>query len=121
MDDLKILHGDQDVLEHIHCKLQSRYGKESPLMVNRGKIHDYLGMQLDYSVDRKVIISMYDYIERLLDEASEDMNGVATTPASHHLFTVNKNLPPGQNACGFLYQTYTRKLIQKIPRSHIKC
>ena len=47
-------------------------------------------MQLDYLVDDKVIISMNDYIERLLDEASEDMNGVATTLASHHL-TVNKN------------------------------
>ena len=35
-------------------KLDDRYGsEETPLSIQRGKIHDYLGMTLDYSVPGK--------------------------------------------------------------------
>ena len=58
-------------------------------MVTWGKVHDYLGMTIDYSVPGKVIIRMDDYVKAILDEAPSDMDGVVLTPAADHLFDVN--------------------------------
>ena len=46
--------------------LKEVFGKEDPLTIHRGKHHDYLGMQLDYSEDGKVKITMFDYIKSML-------------------------------------------------------
>ena len=76
--------------------LNEEFGKEAPLTVTRGKVHDYLGMRImriDYSEPGKVKITMVDYIDSMLEELPEDMGGVATTPASNHLFLVNDNDP----------------------------
>jgi hypothetical protein len=83
-------HVEADVLEDIVKKLDAKYGSdEAPLTVTRGKIHDYPGMTLDYSVPGKVTFTMHDYIENLLDEAPVDMEGTAATPAANSLFTIN--------------------------------
>jgi hypothetical protein len=62
VDDLKLSHVEQDVLEDIAAKINEKYGKETPVTVHRGKVHDYLGMTLDFSEDGKVIFTMIDYI-----------------------------------------------------------
>ena len=42
------------------------------------------------SIDDCVSFTMYDYIEDILKEAANDMNGTAVTNASDNLFKVNK-------------------------------
>jgi hypothetical protein len=59
----------------------------------RGKVHDYLGMTLDYSIEGKVQIRMVDYIENMLMELPVDMDGESATPAPNHLFKVNLENP----------------------------
>jgi hypothetical protein len=54
VDDIKLSHIDDEVNEEIIEKLNGVYGKEAPLVVTRGKVHDYFGMTLDYSVDGKI-------------------------------------------------------------------
>ena len=93
VDDLKMSHKDPKVMDAIHEKLNAKYGKEAPLTVQRGKVHEYLGMTIDYSIPGKVQFRMDDYIKRLLEEAPEDMKGVAATPAANHLFKINKKNP----------------------------
>ncbi len=61
------------------------------MAATRGKVHDNLGMTLDFTEPGKVKITMSDYIENLFDELPEDMSGTAATPAANHLFTVNDN------------------------------
>jgi hypothetical protein len=62
--------------------------------VTRGKVHDYLGMTLDYSTPGKVMIRMTDYIKKMLAELpSGEMEGEAATPAASHLFEVNSKDP----------------------------
>ena len=90
VDDMKISHGDSKVVNRIIKMLEAEFGKDAPLTICRGKIHDYLGMTLDFSIDGKVQISMEDYIRTMLAELPEDMAGVATTPATEHLFNVNE-------------------------------
>lgn len=62
IDDLKISCKDPTVVEDLVDKLSERYGKHKALTINRGKIHDYLGMILDFSDKGKVKVQMYDYI-----------------------------------------------------------
>ena len=90
VDDMKISHGDSKVVDRIIKMLEAEFGKEAPLTIRRGKIHDYLGMTLDFSIDGKVQINMEDYIRTMLAELPEDMAGVATTPGAEHQFKVNE-------------------------------
>jgi len=89
VDDIKLSHVDDEVNEEIIEKRNGVYGKETPLVVTRGKVHDYLGMTLDYSVDGQCKVIMKDYVEATLEALPNDMDGEAATPAAHRLFEVN--------------------------------
>ena len=92
VDDLKISHVDSAVVDDLINKLNSEFGKEAPLTVTRGKVHDYLGMTIDYSKKGKVILTMKDYIQNIIDETDENMlKGGSITPCSNHLFEINPN------------------------------
>jgi len=60
--DLKISHVSENVVEYIIRCLNELFGKESPLTTSRGKVLEYFGFTLDYSIQGKVKISMYDYV-----------------------------------------------------------
>ena len=92
VDDLKILHVDDPVVEGLVSALNDKYGKEAPLSVTHGKVHDYLGMTIDYSMPRKVTFSMPDYVEGLIHEMPDELlSGQANTLAANHLFNINDN------------------------------
>ena len=85
VDDMKISHVDSRVVDNISKTLEQEIGKEAPLTIRRGKIHDYPFTNLG-----KIAIRMDDYIRNMLTELPEDMEGMATTPAAEHLFKVNE-------------------------------
>jgi hypothetical protein len=93
VDDLKISHVEQGVLEGILTDLNDEFGKISPITITRGNVHDYLGMTLDFRESGKVKITMLDYIKQMLDDLPDDpaMRGSAPTPAANHLFQVRDN------------------------------
>jgi hypothetical protein len=66
------------------------FGNHKPLTVQRGLLHDYLGMTIDLSVKGKVMITMIDFIEKMLEEVPDNMNGDKHAPAQEHLFKVNE-------------------------------
>ena len=47
-------------------------------------------MQLDFSQDLKVKITMFDYIKQRLGDLPIDMDGESATPNGNHLFTVDE-------------------------------
>jgi hypothetical protein len=53
------------------------------------KIHDYLGMPLDYSTARSVKIGITECVNKVLGNAPSSMDGTATTPADKNLFEVH--------------------------------
>ena len=77
MDDLKISHEDSAVVDEVITSLGDDYGKMGEMMVKRGKIHEYLGMTLDFSEESKFIVNMEEYIDEILIGLPEDMNGVS--------------------------------------------
>ena len=60
-----------------------------------GKIHEYLGMQLDFSVAGLVKITMFDYIQEMLEDFHkfDPSKTVSRTPAADHLFKVQSEQP----------------------------
>ena len=76
VDDLKISHVDAAVNTEVIELINKEFGKEAPLTINRGKIHDYLGMTLDFTEEGKVKIKMLDYVANMLAEAPDEMDGI---------------------------------------------
>lgn len=95
VDDLKISHVDTPVVDDFIEWARNKYEDSNitKLKPSRGKVHDYLGVTLDYSTKGKVKIYMKDYIEKMLQEFpyldQVDQLKKVSTPAAEHLFTVN--------------------------------
>ena len=90
VDDQKISHVNGKVNQYILDTLQKEYGKEAPIPSTTGKIHEYLGMTIDYTTPGKVVFQMEDYIDRLIKECPEGLlKRNPTSPAANHLFEIN--------------------------------
>ena len=89
VDDLKISHVDPKAVDEVIALLESEFGKEAPPTVSRGKVHEYLGMTIDFHVKGKVKFTIIDHIQNMLDELPADMLGTVILPAASHLFDVN--------------------------------
>ena len=51
-------------------------------------MHDYLGVELDYSQKSKLYVSMKKYLKKVFTAFPEKNTSAAATPASDHLFEV---------------------------------
>ena len=86
---LKISHVEVKVVDEFIGQMEMEFANEAPLSITRGKIHNYLGMKLDFSNPGKVAIHMEDYVRIILRDIPKDMVGNAVTPAAKHLFAIN--------------------------------
>ena len=111
VDDLKISHVDPEVVTGVIDMVEAEFGKEASLTKTRGKVHEYLGMTIDFSVDKKVRFSMIDYVQGILDELPDDMSGECVTPAPNHLFEVNDNCDKLDSETADLFHHNTAKLL----------
>ena len=50
VDDLKVLHKCQAVLEAFLSDLRDKFGQKDKLTENKGLVHKYLGITIDYSI-----------------------------------------------------------------------
>ena len=46
------------------------------MVTTRGKIHNYLGMTLDYNIDGKVQITMFEYIAKIIEAFPMELSSV---------------------------------------------
>ena len=69
-DNLKISHRDKAIVSEFAMTLAKEFGPKTTL--SRGKVHDYLGMDLDFGTcQRTMIISMIKYLQKVIDEFPE--------------------------------------------------
>ena len=112
VDDMKISHVSDKVLDEVIAGLNEQYGKITLLMVTCRKVHEYLGMlMIDYSIPGKVNICMDDYVKGIIDEAPSDMDGVVLTPVAEHLFDVKEDAESLNMAQAELFHHLTAKLL----------
>ena len=86
VEDLNISHKNEDTVDALINKLREQYRKEVDLAIHRGKVHEYLGMKLDYREEGKVKIDMTDDLKKILDDLPSKYQGRAIAPAEKHLF-----------------------------------
>ena len=66
------------------------------LTVHRGKIHGYLGMDMDWSKDGKVTISMSKYLFQILEEFIDKITKTSVTPSADYLFKIREKCDAAQ-------------------------
>ena len=93
VDNLKVSHVNAQKVEKFIKQMEETFGEDTPLSVSHGKIHDYLGMTLDFHNKGEVRIDMEHYIDMMLQDAPKDMEGVSNIPAAAHLFKTNREDP----------------------------
>jgi hypothetical protein len=111
VDDLKISHVDSSVVDDVIEDLRSEFGKVGDLTVNRGKVHDYLGMELDFSDEKSFLVDMEKYFDEVLKDLPEDMDGIAVTPAAEHLFKTRDDVAKLDEERAALFHRVTAQLL----------
>jgi hypothetical protein len=88
IDDLKSSHIEKQVNDDFLKWLNETYGDLKAVTATRGKVHEYLGMRLDYDECGKIKIDMRDYVQDMINEFPNDLskNQPAPTPAGPDLF-----------------------------------
>ena len=89
VDDLKVSHVLTKVVTRMANWLKKTYKQlfsdgSGKMKINRGKIHEYLGMMLNFSISGEVKITMTPYIREVVEEFSKYDPGskTARTPAA---------------------------------------
>ena len=77
---------DKFELTKFLCYLANIYGPKIAMYL--GNKHDYLGMDFDFMDNGSIEVSMFQYLDSIIDEFPELITGKAATPAAEHLFSV---------------------------------
>ena len=77
---------DSFELTKFSCYLANIYGPK--LTMHLGNKHDYLGMDLEFMDNGSLKVSMFQYLDGIIDGFPELITGKAATPAADHLFSV---------------------------------
>ena len=99
VDDCKLSHKEGPVLEDQVDWLREEYESmfedgTGKMTVNRGKVHEYLGMTLDYRERGRVKISMFGYMNdmiKLFEEIEPNGRGMKSSAAPDNLFKINED------------------------------
>ena len=84
VDDLKVSHANPKVVDSFIRWIERNHGdpKLGKVKAKRGKVHDYLGMTLDFSEKWKVKIDQTKSIKQMIKEFPEPIRTTADTPAA---------------------------------------
>jgi len=67
VNDLKVSHVNPKDIDHFLKWVQETYGSIAEAKSTHGKINDYLGMKLDFSIDGQVTKEMKDYMSTMIE------------------------------------------------------
>jgi hypothetical protein len=92
VDDLKVSHHQTKVVDDFINWVKKTYGSIGEVKTTRGKVHEYLGMKLDYTEKGKVIVDMIDYVESMIQNFPFQLpKGKVTSPWNDNLFNIEEN------------------------------
>jgi hypothetical protein len=112
IDDLLLSHLNPNIVTLYINKLNKEYGSLANLTVTRGKVHEYLGMTIDFRVKSEVRFSQYDFLKKLLNSLPDSMStGKKNTAAPEYLFKTTDSSCPLNNTRKELFHTITAKTL----------
>ena len=125
MDDIKILHMDEQVVSNIIEWLKKTYEHIfedglGAIKVSHGKLHDCLGMQLYFSIQGQVKVMINHYVQAMLDEfyVHDPTKTTAKTLAAEHLFQVDEKATPLSKQGATIFYTFIAKALFLTKQSH---
>jgi hypothetical protein len=86
VDDLKVSHISRAAIMVLVGYLKQKYGEG--LTVHTGSVHDYLGVDHDYSERGVVKLSMMTHLDKIFNDFPEKIEKASLTPASENLFRI---------------------------------
>ena len=88
VDDVMSSHVESEVNNNFLKWANEEYGKIGKVKASRGKKHEYLGMNFDFSEPGKVKISMDEYTKSMIEDLSVKLseNDTMKTPGGSNLF-----------------------------------
>ena len=92
VDDNKISHLKEKVVDDIIEKKESKFGK---MFKTKGEKHDFLGMTI-LAKKGKLTVDMKKLVMKAIADFAEDITRDAATPAKHYLFEVREEAKPLQ-------------------------
>jgi hypothetical protein len=66
VDKIKMSHDEEEEVTRMIKWLKSIYGED--MRVSRGRVHDYLGMTLDFTKKGEVKVTMIDYLKKVISD-----------------------------------------------------
>jgi hypothetical protein len=99
VDDCNLIHRKtkvmDSIIEYLRQEYESIFEDRSIVMtVRRGKIHKYLGMNLDYIVRGQVKITMFDNVDEIItafDKSEPKGGGTKSSASPDSIFKVNES------------------------------
>ena len=81
------------------------------------KVHKYLRTTIDYSLPGKVILSMINYIGKMLNDITEYTNGESATPNAHDLFYIAEDTTKLSQAYIDIFHHFVAQLLYLSKRA----
>ena len=99
VDDCKLSHVDPKEMDRMIIWLKQEYESifedgSGKMSVSRGKVHTYLGMNLDFRTKGQVKVTMFDYVKEIMlafDKIDSKGNGIKLSAAPADLFKVDED------------------------------
>ena len=112
IDDLMLSNKNPNIVTLYIRKLQQEYGSREDLTVTRGKIHEYLGMTLDFRVKLEVRFSQYEFLKKIFNSLPKSMKiEIEYTAAPEYLFKTTDNSCPLNDRRKEEFHTITAKTL----------
>jgi len=73
VDDLKVSHVNPEEIDHFLKWVQETYSSIAEVKTTHGKIHDCLGMKLDFIIDDQDTKDMKDYVTTMIESFPKDV------------------------------------------------
>ena len=78
-----------------------------------GNKHDYLGVDLEFKQDKRLDVSMVNYLKSVIEAFPEQIVGRAATPVGERLFDIKdeKEVKPLEEECAIAFHHTTAQLL----------
>jgi hypothetical protein len=92
VDDLKVTHKEKKMVDEFIEWVIDTYGSIGQVKVTWGMVHEYLCMKLNYEVKGQVSCDMTAYVEMMIKDFPQQLEGESKIPWNDNLFKVSKNV-----------------------------
>jgi hypothetical protein len=88
-ENLNIFHRDEEMVDAFAINMAEMFGPKTT--ISRGKVHDYLGMELYFGTNPgTMIISTIKYLQKIMDGFPKVLRGTKLCPMGDQLFKIQQ-------------------------------